>query len=205
MSRAYCYQCQRVKSACVCDRAVSIDNPVNVYVLQHPDEARHSKGTAIIARLCLQNYHCWQGEDFSSHPALNQLIKDSADEICVVYPSATAMELNPAADTINDKIRHLIFIDATWRKAKKIWSLSDNLHKLTTIKLSANRKSTYRIRKVPADGFLSTIEAISFCLADIENDSDKYQPMLALFDHIIDAKIEDMGGDIYAKHYQNKP
>ena len=202
MSRAYCYRCHRVAASCICQQAQSIENSVSVYVLQHPDETRHSKGTAIIANLSLQNYCCWQGEDFSLHEALNSLIEQESGSCYVVFPSADAILLDDLNHTQKRQIKNLIVIDATWRKAKKIWALSRNLHTLPAITLSDDYVSRYRIRKVPADGYLSTVEAISYCLAEIENQSTKYQPMLELFDQIIDEKIDSMGKDVYRKNYK---
>lgn len=175
-------------------------------VLQHPDESRLNKGTAIIAKLSLKNYQCWPGEDFSTHNALNQLIDASADSIAVVYPSATAHSINDymQAGSRLKKLKHVIFIDATWRKAKKIWSLSTNLHSLPTLLLESDIKSNYRIRKVPADGYLSTIEAIARCLSVFDEDEVKYQPMLNVFDSMIEFQIDKMGSDTYAKNYEKE-
>ena len=202
MNRAYCYHCHRVAASCICQRAQSIENSVAVYVLQHPDETRHSKGTAIITGLSLQNYCCWQGEDFSRHQALNSLLEKQRDSCCVVFPAEDAMLLSELSNTQKRRIKNLIIIDATWRKAKKIWALSKNLHDMPAIKLSDDYVSRYRIRKVPADGYLSTVEAISYCLAEIENQPTKYQPMLDLFDQVIDEKIDSMGNDVYRQNYK---
>ena len=206
MSRSFCYQCQRVNEACFCHKVIQIDNPVSVYVLQHPDESRINKGTAIIAKLSLKNYQCWQGEDFSAHPGLNQLIQSAADSVAVVYPSekACSVEDSLSENDTSKKIRHLIFIDATWRKAKKIWSLSTNLQALRTIKLDANNKSNYRIRKVPADGYLSTVEAITVSLSAIDQQPEKYQPLLNVFDSMIDFQIEQMGQQTFEHNYNNE-
>ncbi|MDH5392914.1 MAG: DTW domain-containing protein [Gammaproteobacteria bacterium] len=205
MARSYCYQCQRVKEACFCHDVIQIDNAVSVIVLQHADESRINKGSAVIAKLSLKNYQCWQGEDFSHHAALNQLLDAAAGEICLLYPDKGAQAL-PLSDPgpAGEKIKYLIVIDATWRKAKKIWSLSTNLHRLTRFKLGADIKSNYRIRKVPEDGYVSTIEAITYSLAALEQRPLKYQPMLALFDAMIDFQIEKMGPQTYDKNYTDK-
>jgi len=202
MSRSYCYQCQRVQQACLCQQISVIDNPVSVYVLQHPDESRVNKGTAIIAKLSLKNYTCWTGEDFTLHAALNQILEKHSGKISIVYPAEHAQTLHINSDGIDDdfKIEHLIFIDATWRKAKKIWSLSTNLHKLPAIKLDA-RQSNYRIRKIPADGYLSTVEAIAESLSVLEADDKKYKSMLSVFDSMIDNQIEMMGQETYKNNY----
>jgi len=202
MSRSYCYQCQRVQQACLCQQITVIDNSVSVYILQHPDESRVNKGTAIIAKLSLKNYTCWTGEDFSSHQALNQLLENEPENVAIVYPAEHAQTLQISTDKVEDnfKIKHLIFIDATWRKAKKIWSLSTNLHKLPAIKLDT-RQSSYRIRKIPADGYLSTVEAIVESLSVLDADEIKYKSMLSVFDSMIDYQIEMMGPETYKNNY----
>jgi len=172
--------------------------------LQHPDETRHSKGTEIIARLSLENYHCWQGEDFSSHQLLNQLIDTCAQEVAVVYPSIDAISVTSFVDNKQYAIKHLIFIDATWRKAKKIWSLSKNLQHLNSLQLDLEIKSNYRIRKVPGDGYLSTVEAIAYCLSEFDSEPDKYLPMLNVFNEMIDVQIGNMGNETYEKNYNKK-
>jgi len=157
---------------------------VSVYVLQHPKESQINKGNASIAKMSLKNYKSWQGEDFSSHEGLNQLINSCTKNIAVIYPSEHAVSLKEyqKADSPEKTIEHVIFIDATWRKAKKIWSLSPSLHTLPCIKLDADNKSNYRIRKVPAEGYLSTVEAITDCLSGLEEDEEKYKPMLNIID-----------------------
>lgn len=177
---------------------------MSVIVLQHPDESRINKGTAIIAKLSLNDYQCWQGEDFSLHKGLNEIITTHANNIAVVYPSEQSCSINEylVSQTKDKAIKYLIFIDATWRKAKKIWSLSSNLHNLPTIKLDTDNISNYRIRKVPADGYLSTIEAITNSLAELEADRVKYQPLLDVFDSMIDYQIDQMGSDTYNKNYE---
>ena len=186
---------------------VKIDNSINVIVLQHPDEVKNAKGSAVIAKLCLENYQSWQGEDFSSNNELNRIIETNSDNICVVYPAKNAVSLNQilhiSTDNIEKKIKYVIFIDASWRKAKKIWSLSTNLHHLLTVKLDDDNQSNYRIRKVPADGYLSTVEAITELLSKAERDKDKFQPMIDIFESMIDFQINKMGKATYENNYQN--
>lgn len=204
MSRSYCYQCHRVKQACFCHHIKQIDNPVSVIVLQHPDESRINKGTAIIAKLSLNNYQCWQGENFSDHKELNELIATCAKNIAIVYPSENSTLIKDYLQQGSQQhlITHVIFIDATWRKAKKIWALSRNLHALPAIKLELENISNYRIRKVPEDGYLSTIEAITHGLASLDGAITRYQPLLDVFNIMIDHQIDQMGSETYNKNYE---
>lgn len=211
MSRAYCYQCHRSKKTCLCNLIPIIDNDVNVYVLQHPDEVKNSKGTAIIAKLYLKNCHFWWAGDFSKNRELNELIKNQPDTTFVVYPAENCMSLNDwfieseQLKKNDDTYKcNLIFIDASWRKAKKIWHSSSNLHHLKCIGLPQDKESNYRIRKIPGAGYVSTIEAITACLGYAEKNNEKYQALLRLFNKMIDAHIDNMGEQVFQKNYQEK-
>lgn len=183
---------------------MAIDNPLAVYVLQHPDETDHARGSAIIAQLCLQHYECWVGEDFSRHAGLQQLIMQHRDTTMLVYPSQHAWllaETDVTEQTLPFIPDRLIFIDASWRKAKKICHATPLLQTLACIKLAPAQGSRYRIRKVPGEGYLSTIEAIAHSLAWLENDRKKYQPLRNIFDEMIERQITKMGQQTYLQNY----
>jgi len=201
MSREVCYVCHRAKVACLCGRIERQANQIKVIVLQHPDEARHAKGSAIIAELGLRQYQCWVGENFTQHEKLNALIKNRADEIRVLYPAEQALELGAVN---NSPVEYLIIIDATWRKARRIWECNTHLHGLMCVALSAEKTSNYRIRKVPQVGYLSTVESIVEGLRQIEGRPQAYQPLLDLFDEMVDFQIENMGEAIYRENYEKE-
>jgi DTW domain-containing protein YfiP len=124
----------------------------------------------------------------------------------LIYPSGQAL---PLGDWM---IRHgtedvpravnLLFIDASWRKARKIWHSSPLLQSLPCIRLAAQAPSGYRIRKVPGDGYLSTIESIVLTLTSLDNTpAGKYQPMLDVFNTMIERQIDRMGQHTYRKNY----
>ena len=211
MTRAYCYQCNKAKQACICGLTSKVDNQVNIYVLQHPTETKNSKGSAIIAKLYLQNYQCLMGEDFSANQQLNTLIEQYPETTFLVYPADHALSLDSCLNkSVREGIKlegskkiHLIFIDATWRKASKIWHLSSNLHSLSCVKLTPQTRSNYRIRKSPEDTCLSTIEAIAMSLAQLENNQTKYSPLLDVFDKMINFQINKMGDEVYQRNFND--
>ena len=208
MARAYCYKCNRAQSTCICEYITPINNRVRVIVLQHPEETRQAKGTAIIAALSLSNVELWVGEDFTHHQALNDLLLCSPQSSFLVYPEASNMTLPQLSEYYangqSDQDVNLIFIDATWRKAKKIFLSSANLSALPRVTLGNDKQSTYRIRKVPASGYLSTIEAIAYSLMVLEQDEAGYQPLLQVFDKLINQQIDSMGEHTYKRHYESR-
>lgn len=206
MSRAFCYQCRRASVACLCGRIEPQQNQVRVVVLQHPDESSHARGSAIIAELGLQQYTCWVGEDFTEHAPLQQLLQahenGRAGELVLVFPAEEARSLQQVK--AEEPIKTLLFIDASWRKARKIWRTNPQLQRLNCCYLEPSQPSAYRIRKEPRPGYLSTLESIVEALRIIEDAPTAYQPMLELFTEMIDFQIEQMGAETYKKHYQEK-
>ena len=206
MSREYCYRCYRPRSACLCGKIKLVRNKPGIIILQHKDEVRHPKGSAIIADLSLQNCVRYVGEDFSAHPELNQLLQTNLSRVFLVFPAEQAMPLSllnqqyPVEDALLEQYV-FIFIDASWRKASKIWHLSTNLHQLKTIKLDHQKVSNYRIRKAPAPGLLSTVESIVALLSSVESATEKYQPLLDVFNAMIDHQIKRMGDSVYQKNH----
>ena len=181
---------------------------MNIFVLQHSGETKNPKGTAVIASLSLQNYRCWVGEDFSRHEGLNQLIARNPENTFVVFPDNEGLTLQNISGVNSSPVTrqrlNLIFIDATWRKAKKIYMSSQNLQLLPKVIINTQKPSTYRIRKIPEDGYLSTIEAVTYSLMVLEQDEEKYQPLLDVFNKLINHQIEKMGIDTYKRNYANK-
>ena len=94
MSRAYCYQCYRPNQACLCGKIKRVYNKPKIVILQHKDEVRHPKGSAIIVDLSLQQCVRYVGEDFSSHQELNQILQQSSNKVFLVFPTENALSLS---------------------------------------------------------------------------------------------------------------
>jgi len=205
MTRAFCYQCRRAKVTCLCGRIEKQPNEIKIIVLQHPDETGNAKGSGIIAELGLQQYQRWVADDFSGHAELNRLLTEFKSEVAILYPAENATELGEKWKKVGEfKLKYLIVIGATWRKAKKIWELYPELQKLPAFRLTDEQISNCRIRKVPEDGYLSTVESIVVALRALESSPQGYQPLLDLFAEMIDFQIEKMGKTTYLENYLDK-
>ncbi|MCW9047763.1 MAG: DTW domain-containing protein [Gammaproteobacteria bacterium] len=205
MSRPFCYQCHRAKVTCLCGRIEKQPNEIKIIILQHPDEVNNAKGTGILVELGLLHHQKWIAEDFSKHEALIHFITVNKAETAVLYPIEDANVISKENTGLeNLKFKNLIVIDATWRKAKKMWELQPLFHDMTCLRLTNEQISNYRIRKVPKDGHLSTIESVVVALRLLEGKQHAYQPLINLFTEMIDFQINRMGDDTYKKNYENK-
>ena len=200
-SRSFCTECDFLKSRCLCDTLKVIPNNVHLIVLQHPSETKHPLNTVRIMKKSFKEMTVMIGEDFSADLRLNTLLSEPNNSCALLYPGEEAVVLSSTES--HKKITHLILLDGTWRKAKKIFMLSQNLHTLPSIKLALETTSDYRIRKAPSDQSLSTLEAAASALNFLEPDLDT-TAAISSFQKMVDFQIKKMGREIYQTNYLDK-
>lgn len=192
--RERCAQCQRPRSHCYCQRLVKVDNPWPVRILQHPQEAKHALGTARIAALCLKRCEL----EVAATPTDGSLTSPTP---ILVYPGPESLPLDAL---IGLPIRPLLFLDATWRKSRRMVLETPALAALPQYCLPAPPASRYRIRRAPSPHALSTLEAIVHSLTLLEGVREKYEPLLQILDSLIDEQIVQMGPEVYGHNYKQK-
>ena len=200
-SRAFCPECDFLKSRCLCSTLKVLNNQTHLIILQHPSEQKHPLNTVRIMKKSFQKISLLVGEDFSSDLKLNTVLADSSKYCALLYPEADATILNSCAPVPH--ITDLIIIDGTWRKAKKIYGLSQNLKHLPKLRLIPEQQTDYRIRKSTNENALSTLEAAASALMILEPRLET-QSLLNSFHFMIDYQIKKMGREIYQNNYLDK-
>lgn len=201
-SRAFCPECEFLKSRCLCETLKVIPNNVHLIVLQHPSESKHPLNTVRIMKKSFQNITVISGEDFTAHTPLNDILNSPASRCALLYPAPEAKPLSLEGVT-QQTPTHLILLDGTWRKAKRIFLSSKNLQKLSAFTFINEEISDYRIRKSSVENSFSTLEASTFALQILEPQLDTIAA-LAAFKQMIDFQIKKMGRDVYQKNYLDK-
>jgi DTW domain-containing protein len=181
--RPSCARCLRAQRTCICHLISSVETDVEVLILQHPQEVLETKGTARLLHLSLPNSKISAGEIF------DESILISAKQSLLLYPVtpedhslgiSKPPELNPAwLDDLNN-IR-LIIIDGTWRKSRKILCKNPYLQTLPRLMLNDLPTGQYTVRKARKPHQLSTLEAASAALAQLEGDKAKFEPLSQSF------------------------
>ena len=179
MSRPYCEKCQFPVRTCICPFVNAVDKisyAGQIHVLQHASEAGHAKNSLRLVQQLLPDIRVWTGESADDFTSLsNQIAANPADWACF-YPNVNSVENNEKQPPLPQT--RLIFIDATWRKARKIWHLNTWLHNLALYHLSPDYVAQYQIRKNHKAHQLSTLEAIAHAI-HWQTDST---PLLTLFE-----------------------
>jgi len=180
MSRLLCSTCQRPENACICQFVSTINNDILVVVLIHPKEVNQSKGTLPLLAGSLSNFLVIVGENFTDNQQLNHILAMYKQQVALLYPSEDAAVISSSnGDKGGNKC--LILLDATWKKAYRMYMLSKNLHLINHIALPENIESKYEIRKTNKKNALSTLEACCYALEILENSPCKYQGLIEKF------------------------
>jgi DTW domain-containing protein YfiP len=197
--RLVCDSCARPARVCICGWARPVDTEAEVVILQHPLEASHPKGSARLLHMSLPGSRLAIGERFNEE-ALRALLyqpfhkqacpdKTPARQPMLLYPKteeASSSMQEPQA--LNPSSVRLIVLDDTWRKSRKMLHIHPLLQCLPRRALEAPPPSRYRIRPAHRPNQLSTLEAVCHALARLENNEEKYQPLLAAFDAFVEAQ-----------------
>ncbi|MBM3105091.1 MAG: DTW domain-containing protein [Pseudomonas sp.] len=197
MSRIHCERCLRPQTHCLCALIPSLDSRTRVLVLQHPSEVRHALNTAKLAALGLRNAHLRVGEVFAE---LAELIDVPGYRSGLLFPGDDAQPLMAYTDIADQRPWLLVVPDGTWRKASKLLHLNPQLAALPRVTLAGVQPSRYRLRKAPADGALSTLEAVVQALNVLEAPAC-FDALLKPFEALIEGQIAAMGAETYQRNH----
>jgi DTW domain-containing protein YfiP len=194
-----CYRCFRPRRSCLCQWCAPIETNVKYVFLLHPKEAfRQKTGTGRLTALSLKNSELLIGVDFTHNERLNELINEGKRYFPVLlFPDKNAFFTDdpklPLA--LGDKTLLVIVVDATWFFARKIITLSKNLHALPKLSFRKAYRSQFTFKRQPAPECLSTIESVYYLTeelkaAGIANREADVTPLMAVFRRMVGFQLE---------------
>lgn len=170
--RRYCSRCFKPERACICAFINVVDNPIDVLILQHPDEIHHPKNSAGLLHLCLKNSRLLQGSEFDESSLQAALFEGNKQPI-LLYPDLekdtelSATETFSSSEKLDPSRLRLVVLDATWRKSRTLLLQHPQLQALVRLALNASYTSQYRIRHAHQAHQLSTLEATTYALIEL--------------------------------------
>jgi DTW domain-containing protein YfiP len=184
--RIECPRCQRPQVVCYCAHLSRIETRTRVLVLQHPREHGKAVGTARMAALCLPNAHVAVGVDFARDKHVQAELSAATRPPILLYPGPEARELEHEAPT---DARTLVVIDGTWHHARAILRKNPWLSQLPHYAFRPEKPSEYRIRREPARDYVSTIEALTYALALLEGEPERFAALLTPFRAMVEMQL----------------
>lgn len=204
--RKFCYQCWKAGDLCLCQDIVQVDNPLEIGLVFHPRERKNPINTGRLAFLSLKNTWAATGVEFDQIKEYQSAMsKYQPGEVGVLYPSQDAVDLSEAPS----ELKCLIVVDGTWNEAKKMIHRTPSLKSLPHYAFTPEKESNYRIRKEPAPHCVSTIEAVVTCLKAYDlgqgkPDSQAYQPLLDVFDKMVDNQLRCKAEKGHSRHKERQ-
>lgn len=210
-TRDTCSKCQRPVVMCYCAVLPSLNHDWPVHIIQDRREAAHPLGTARPAVRALQHatLQTVDPERADDGPAVDAWLQQFGANAALIYPGSNALPVSHLVD--RESPLALVFIDATWRRSRRILHTWPTLAELPRYQLSGVRSSRYRIRKAPCDQALSTLEAVAEVLHTLQPasqeplqraaDAFQAEALLRVMDFIIDRQIAHMPEGIYQRNY----
>ncbi len=183
--RETCHRCLRPTPFCVCADLRPVPSATRVVLLQHPREARLAICSAWLTRIALENVELHLGVVFEDHPRVRALA--ATPGTALLYPGKGSTP----ADRVSPPPATLVVIDGTWLQADRMLRDNPSLAALPRVGLVHDRESGYiGLRREPAPGHLSTIEAVALALGALERDPARFAPMCEAFRRAVELQIE---------------
>jgi DTW domain-containing protein len=182
--RPTCHRCRRPASHCYCAHLTPIASRTHVVFLQHPREHRVPIGTARMTHLGLANSELHIGADLDRHPRVQRLVEEQ--RIALLFPGPGAVEPEALPEGPPET---LVVLDGTWIQAGKMLARSRLLQRLPRVGFTPPKPGAYRIRREPAAHCLATIEAVVQVLGRLEDDPERFTPLLGAFEQMVEQQL----------------
>ena len=190
--RIKCNQCLRPRGHCYCERVILRENRYPIKLIQSRKEAEHPFNTGRLAALSLADCEIkinHSADDLSDW--VNQLIPQAP---VLAFPASDAKDATTLDLPVSTPI---IFIDDTWRKAKRFLYETPALNRLQKIQLPTTKSSAYGLRQAKKHQArlhphgtrpLCTAEAVVLCLEALERRQGYYGSILECLQWVREAQ-----------------
>lgn len=162
-----CDQCLIAKHYCICEGAEYASCNAAVCLLMYHNESFKPSNTGrLIAEIVPDNY-AFRWDRTSPDPALLALLNNDKYQPFVIFPAEDVEtdRVVTQVETHAGKQPLFIFLDGTWREAKKMIRKSPYLDNLPVLSITAEKLSDYRLRVAPHAHQLGTAEVAIMVLA----------------------------------------
>ncbi|KAJ6791173.1 Uncharacterized protein M6B38_245915 [Iris pallida] len=103
-------------------------------------------------------------------------------------------------DVVDFEVKHLVVLDGTWKKARRIYCENPWLQLLPHLKLEPGKESLYsEVRHQPKAGCLSTIESIVCALKGLGKDMEGLDELLDVFEGMVEDQRRCKAENLEAK------
>lgn len=166
-----CTRCLFQQRVCLCAQIPRIETRTRVVIVRHHLEKYRSSNSGRLAHLALTNSEIVDHGGLGGPAGMPDLTG-----AWLVFPEGEPMVTAPVPPP-----RQLVFLDATWSQARRMFRKIGALRGLPILRLPETAMPAARLRASPGEGRVSTIEAVARALRLLEGEAPA-APLEALFD-----------------------
>jgi hypothetical protein len=162
-----CEQCLIAKHYCICEGAEYASCDAAVCLLMYHNESFKPSNTGRLIAEIVPDNHAFRWDRTSPDPALLALLSNEQYQPFVIFPAEDVEtdRVVTQVEPVAGKTPLFIFLDGTWREAKKMIRKSPYLDNLPVLSITAQKLSDYRLRVAPHAHQLGTAEVAIMVLA----------------------------------------
>lgn len=202
-----CQFCQVTEKHCICSHQPNIQSDISALIIMSDNEILKPSNTGRLIADILKDTHAFQWSRTEPEQALLALLKDDKYQPVIIFPEDYVDEksrliqvedlvkqeklteqalpkeqgLPKDANSIPSKKPLLIFLDGSWREARKMFRKSDYLSSLPVLSVNPDTVSNYMMRKSDNEKHLATAEVASLVI-NMLGDSNTAQMLSLWFD-----------------------
>ncbi|MCG3764662.1 DTW domain-containing protein [Vibrio cincinnatiensis] len=167
---ARCSFCHVPCEHCLCEYQPDIETAVAVMLLVSENEVFKPSNTGRLIADTVKETYVYQWHRTEPDPQMLALISDPAFFPVLVFPAQTEQDRARQLSALpkfcdGNKKPLLIFIDGSWREAKRIFRRSTYLASLPILSIEPEQLSSYLMRKASNEQYLATAEVASLVLS----------------------------------------
>lgn len=160
-----CEYCQVAEQYCLCAVKPDIDSPLAALLIVSSNEVFKPSNTGRLIADTIKETYVYQWHRTEPDLAMLALLQDPTFFPIVVFPAQSeadqSRQLDFPSQLEDGRKPLLIFIDGSWREAKRIFRQSTYLHPLPLLSIEPEKMSAYLMRKTDNDQHLATAEVAS--------------------------------------------
>ncbi len=168
-----CPYCQVSQQHCLCELQPSIESNIACMLIVSENEVFKPSNTGRLIADTIEETYVYQWNRTEPSEEMLALLKSDDYQPVIVFPADYVDEPERLMDTLNPEILQveesnkkwlLIFIDGSWREARKIFRRSDYLQSLPVLSIKPESLSEYIMRRSDNEQHLSTAEVATVVL-----------------------------------------
>lgn len=171
-----CQYCQVSSKYCICEHQPSIESDVAVMLIVSENEVFKPSNTGRLILDTIKEGYAYQWNRTEPDKSMLALLEDSQYQPILVFPDEyiddkSRLVHGDAREFCGGKKPLLIFLDGSWREARRMFRKSPYLDSLPVLSISPSTLSRYMMRRSDNEQHLATAEVASLVLDEVKEHS----------------------------------